>query len=378
MTRKLSIAILLTFGFGSPVLSDTVSSAQRMLNELGYNAGTVDGSYGGKTKRALETFYTDNNSLYDGKLDDNEIADLKLAADKANDASELILDTIAREPFKASKCRDVFYRNLRLHSKSDCFVLAELDHPYEVPVRQDDTNIWNTMMMLEAQPTTTGGVSLHAYTYDQTVKRGTDSDVRPKTHLVTVEIKDPSLLQDGLNISAKEWEFALVPRRLTFEDIDLDGDTELLLLANQEDGRIRLKNGSSWKDKNYIFSPSDNTLKSFGTPQFSHDLMISDFDQDGHIEVLDHYYGVPGKRGGVEHCNLKTGECKHYFIDKLLDNGFTTFTQNDSGGMMFGPCADKGGLELCWLNVRNKNGKLNSVRLQNTNLENGHEIKLNF
>jgi hypothetical protein len=378
MTRKLSIAILLTFGFGSPVLSDTVSSAQRMLNELGYNAGTVDGSYGGKTKRALETFYTDNNSLYDGKLDDNEIADLKLAADKANDASELILDTIAREPFKASKCRDVFYRNLRLHSKSDCFVLAELDHPYEVPVRQDDTNIWNTMMMLEAQPTTTGGVSLHAYTYDQTVKRGTDSDVRPKTHLVTVEIKDPSLLQDGLNISAKEWEFALVPRRLTFEDIDLDGDTELLLLANQEDGRIRLKNGSSWKDKNYIFSPSDNTLKSFGTPQFSHDLMISDFDQDGHIEVLDHYYGVPGKRGGVEHCNLKTGECKHYFIDKLLDNGFTTFTQNDSGGMMFGPCADKGGLELCWLNVRNKNGKLKFSKIAKHKLRKRPRDKTKF
>ena len=214
------------------------------------------------------------------------------------------------------------------------------------------------MMMLEAQPTTTGGVSLHAYTYDQTVEYGTDSDVRPKTHLVTVEIKDPSLLQDGLNISAKEWEFALVPRRLTFKDIDLDGDTELLLLANQEDGRIRLKNGSSWKDKNYIFSPSQNTLKSFGTSQFSHDLMISDFDQDGHIEVMDHYYGVPGKRSGIEHCNLKTGKCKNYFINKLLDNGFTAFTQNGAGGMMFGPCADKAGLELCWLDVRSNSGKL--------------------
>ena len=118
MTRKLSIAIMLTFGFGSPVLSDTVSSAQRILNELGYNAGTVDGSYGNRTKRALESFYVDNNSLYDGKLDDNEIADLKLAAEKAHGASKLILDTIVREPFKASKCRDVFEGNVRLHSKS--------------------------------------------------------------------------------------------------------------------------------------------------------------------------------------------------------------------------------------------------------------------
>ena len=91
MTRKLSIVILLTFGFGSPVLSDTVSSAQRILNELGYNAGTVDGSYGVKTKRALKNFYNNNNFLYDEKLDDNEISDLKLAAEKANNASELIV-----------------------------------------------------------------------------------------------------------------------------------------------------------------------------------------------------------------------------------------------------------------------------------------------
>jgi peptidoglycan hydrolase-like protein with peptidoglycan-binding domain len=85
------IATLLTFGFGSPGLSDTVSSAQRILNELGYNAGTVDGSYGVKTKRALKNFYNNNNFLYDEKLDDNEISDLKLAAEKANNASELIV-----------------------------------------------------------------------------------------------------------------------------------------------------------------------------------------------------------------------------------------------------------------------------------------------
>ena len=275
--------------------------------------------------------------------------------DSPTDASELILDAKVRKPFKASNCKDYFYNDLRLNSKSDCFVLAKLDHPYEVPVHHGAKNIWNTMMMLDAQPTTTGGMSLNAYTYDQTVKTGTNSDARPKTHLVSVVLNDLLLLEDGLTVPAKEWELALVPRRLSFVDIDVDGDIELLLLANQEDGRLR---SSSWKDKNYIFSPSDNTLKSFGTPQFSHDLMISDFDQDGHVEVLDHYYGVPGRRSGVEHCNLKTGECKHYFIDKLLDNGFTAFTQNDSGGMMFGPCADKAGLEFCWLNVRNNNGKL--------------------
>ena len=355
MKNKIFIAAIIMFGFVGPAMSNTVSFAQRMLNELGYNAGPIDGSYGGKTKRALEAFYSDKGSSYDGKLDENEVADLKLAADVAQDASELILDAKIREPFKASNCRDFFNDNLRLFPESNCFILAELNHPYEVPVHHGATNIWNTMMMLDAQPTTTGGVSLNAYTYDQTVEFGTNNDIRPKPHLVSVEINDLSQLQDELSIPAKEWEFALVPRRLSFGDYDSDGDIELLLLANLEDGRLR---SSSWKDKNYIFTASDTTLKSFGTPQFSHDLMISDFDRDGHIEVMDHYYGVPGKRSGIEHCNLETGECKHYFIDKLLDNGFTSFTQNDAGGVMFGPCAGKAGLELCWLNVRHNNGKL--------------------
>ena len=37
----------------------TVAQSQRMLNQLGYNAGPVDGAYGGKTRGALEKFYAD-------------------------------------------------------------------------------------------------------------------------------------------------------------------------------------------------------------------------------------------------------------------------------------------------------------------------------
>ena len=63
----------------SEAYSGTVDTAQRLLNQLGYNAGVVDGLYGGKTKRALEAFYADNGSSFDGKLDANEVADLKTA-----------------------------------------------------------------------------------------------------------------------------------------------------------------------------------------------------------------------------------------------------------------------------------------------------------
>jgi peptidoglycan hydrolase-like protein with peptidoglycan-binding domain len=84
MKIKHLIASMLIAGLSTPALSDTVSSAQQMLNKLGYNAGPVDGAYGGKTRRALEAFYSNNVSSYDGVLDENEINDLKIATATTN------------------------------------------------------------------------------------------------------------------------------------------------------------------------------------------------------------------------------------------------------------------------------------------------------
>jgi len=62
----------------------TVDTAQRMLNQLGYNAGAVDGAYGKKTRGALEAFYADKGSSFDGKLDANEVVDLQAAMSERN------------------------------------------------------------------------------------------------------------------------------------------------------------------------------------------------------------------------------------------------------------------------------------------------------
>lgn len=83
---KLKTLALLTMSVavtGCQTTAGNVDQSQRMLNQLGYNAGPVDGAYGGKTRGALEKFYADNGSLYDGKLDANEVADLTAAMDAA-------------------------------------------------------------------------------------------------------------------------------------------------------------------------------------------------------------------------------------------------------------------------------------------------------
>ena len=59
-----------------PVAANDVSRTQKLLIELGYNPGPIDGSYGGKTRLALENYYDDQSKTFDGKFDLNEIIDL--------------------------------------------------------------------------------------------------------------------------------------------------------------------------------------------------------------------------------------------------------------------------------------------------------------
>ena len=73
----------------SPVSADSLTAdVQRMLNKLGYNAGTIDGAYGKKTEGALIEFYLDNGSDYDGELGSNEAADLIAAMTKSGFTAE--------------------------------------------------------------------------------------------------------------------------------------------------------------------------------------------------------------------------------------------------------------------------------------------------
>jgi hypothetical protein len=83
MLKKIFVILPFIVVLSSPALANSVAQSQRMLNQLGYNAGPVDGAYGKKTRSALEIFYSENGGSYDGKLDANEVADLTAAMDAA-------------------------------------------------------------------------------------------------------------------------------------------------------------------------------------------------------------------------------------------------------------------------------------------------------
>ena len=65
--------------FALPAVGGTIDNTQILLNNLGYNAGVVDGISGSKTRNALGDFYKKNGSEYDGKLDDKEVKELTQA-----------------------------------------------------------------------------------------------------------------------------------------------------------------------------------------------------------------------------------------------------------------------------------------------------------
>jgi len=50
------IFIIVSF-FIKPLAANDVQIAQELLTKLGYTPGPIDGSYGSKTKFALENFY---------------------------------------------------------------------------------------------------------------------------------------------------------------------------------------------------------------------------------------------------------------------------------------------------------------------------------
>ena len=78
---KFLVFIFLTIAyFSKPVFANDVLKTQELLTNLGYTPGPIDGSYGSKTKYALENFYAAQNKKFDGELSENEILALTKAS----------------------------------------------------------------------------------------------------------------------------------------------------------------------------------------------------------------------------------------------------------------------------------------------------------
>ena len=79
--RALLVGTALAMGLMSPAKAaiDNVQEVQTWLTQLGFEPGPADGSYGKRTKQALEAFYQGKGGNFDGELSENEVQDLREA-----------------------------------------------------------------------------------------------------------------------------------------------------------------------------------------------------------------------------------------------------------------------------------------------------------
>ena len=106
LLQKISLLLALLFLFSLPALAfdpigsgsrgDAVSAVQKRLNELGYEAGSVDGSYGGRTRDAVAKFQQNNGLEATGVVDEETYELLFSLAAQANNASGAADPDVAR------------------------------------------------------------------------------------------------------------------------------------------------------------------------------------------------------------------------------------------------------------------------------------------
>ena len=91
--QKIKLITFIIFSlmiFIPPLKANDVLVAQQLLTELGYVPGPIDGSYGGKTRAALENYYAAQNKKFDGDLSSNEIRSLKKSVQNPNYSFEAL------------------------------------------------------------------------------------------------------------------------------------------------------------------------------------------------------------------------------------------------------------------------------------------------
>ena len=162
-------------------------------------------------------------------------------------------------PFKCSELQTEFLRN---NDNNNCFIIQKLSNAYEIKSNDFDKNTWQNPQIIKYLDNKDGG-KIITHSWNNVVQWGEKSNKQPFSHLVVLDINDlNTLFSSKLEIKSNHLTLPLSLRRVEALDTDNDGNEEIIYLSNREDGRNR---NSSWKDVNYIFDLTSNTLKNFFT-----------------------------------------------------------------------------------------------------------------
>ena len=277
--------------------------------------------------------------------------------------------------FNPFLCSELKTDHLRINQLNECLIIQKLNNTYEIKSNDYDKNTWHRPQIIKYLNNVNGS-KIVTHSWNNVVQWGDESNKQPFSHLAVLNINNlDNLFTSKEEINSNHLTLPLSLRRVDVIDIDNDGNQEIIYLSNREDGRNR---NSSWKDVNYIFDVKTNDLREFGSSQFSHDLMFLDFDNDGHVEILDYFYRYK-KPPSIEVCELKTDKCKVASnANKFIDIGFNHLFQSKNGAIIFGGCPNLGNTTFCWAEVEYKKRKLKFKKLDNYELKKKPQDKADF
>ena len=296
--RKSVFTALIFLFCASQAMSNDVVKTQKMLNQLGYNAGPVDGAYGGKTKRALEAFYAKNSGSFDGKLDTNEVADLTVAMSTAG------IDISIQTGAEIESNESLIYI-----PKQPSIIESRYWWTHASTVADFNNDGIMDVWIAGVQPppeewrhyksVTTGDACGPA-------KAGCDSPLTKAS--LFIGAKDGKyLLRDDLLIDNRKEPGISAPRQNLIADFNGDGKLDIFM-ADTGIGQH-----AGFKDSYFLSQPNGKLLESSEThlshpniELFDHGGATGDIDGDGDMDVVL----TSGNDGGTIHCYYNNGTGK--------------------------------------------------------------------
>jgi hypothetical protein len=297
---------------------------QKLLTELFFDPGAIDGAWGGKTKIALEKFYASKNSKFDGKLDVTEIVDLQVAIEeRQKEFEENILQSIQEYTINVSsgQCNAEIHfhpeiglqyaKRVEHAYKSACEYLGGLDAPLEIWISPRDEKPQEQVMHIWC---------LKRKALDKKISKCGKSQIDGGSNFVSWHDQEYQFYQlnlaefsDSLNdpsaeyVAIHEYFHAWQANKINIMDYGNDGHRVFKAkFAKLEDGsRPWFSEGSATYVSHYLWSinpkgKSDHlrrTMKKFyngSAPVFDYSLRVKELRY------------APWKEGGVDAYNAST------------------------------------------------------------------------
>ena len=322
--KSLGIALFI-FLQSMPANSNSyVRGSQYMLNQLGYAAGTEDGIKGKNTIEALTKYYADNNKVFDGTIDDNELIDLKTSVislgipkieetknklkvhffgNFISNQSKLITDSnspyfLPSDLFQrknASEHREVFFINHMAFGNLNNDDRQDLLMSYEMEVCPNGYSL------------TSIGVPLCE------LKSDNDRYLNFTAFSVSINERDETIINDFEHNTSMGRNC----QRPVLADFNNDGIDDVYCpsaFGHTYKGKffhggadvVFISNEKGWK---HVKEKGDFVDKKTGLYQgFSHGVTVNDIDHDGDLDVVTpHIKWENTKGGGKIYCHFNDG-----------------------------------------------------------------------